>query len=151
MTCAPARFLSAGAALAAALVASPAFADGVAPSKATDAASCPDGQVRDQKSGECRAKRKKRRAKAHAAKRGSQPSATSGADKAAGAPAPQASDSSTESQAGPAVGGGSRRHAEPPGKQLPKLCPEGERLEKVTCIRAPCEPQCVPIQPPGGK
>ena len=131
MSCAPTRFLSAGAALAAALVASPAFADGVAPSKATDAASCPDGQVRDQKSGECRAKRKKRRAKAHAAKAGSQPSATTGAEKA--------------------VGGGIRRHAEPPAKQLPKLCPEGERLEKVTCIRAPCEPQCVPIQPPGGK
>ena len=132
MTCAPARFLSAGAALAAAFVASPAFADGVPPSKVTDAASCPDGQVRDQKSGECRAKRKKRRAKAHAAKAGSQPSATA-------------------SQAAPAVDGGIRRHAEPPAKQLPKLCPEGERLEKVTCIRAPCEPQCVPIQPPDGK
>ena len=116
-----------GAALAAVLFAAPAFADAPNDDAPSDnQAACPDGQVRDPKTSECHAKRKKRRKKKHV-------KASPKADQHAGSsdqPTQQTATTSPKADETPAA---------------PRLCPEGQKLERVVCIRAPCPPQCVPI------
>ena len=127
----PARHLRVcGAALAAVLLAAPAFAD--APTD--DEAACPEGQVRDPKTSECQPK-PKRRLKKKRAKKAAPPAPPAAAAEHAQEPA----DAGTP----PAERGQLPKRDE--STEGPRTCPEGQKLERVVCIRAPCPPQCVPI------
>ena len=130
-----------GAALAAVLLAAPAFAD--APND--DEAACPDGQVRDPKTSECVAKPKKRRKKKHVKAPPKEPAAETGAaakeEPAKTGTAAKEEPAKTDNPAQQAAT--SPKADETPA--APRVCPEGQKLERVVCIRAPCPPQCVPI------
>jgi len=130
-----------GTALAAVLLAAPAFAD--APND--DEAACPEGQVRDPKTSECTAKPKKRRKKKHAKVAPKAPGESQKALPHATEDAPKAGqDAGSGSPDQPTQQVTTSPKAdEAPG--APRLCPEGQKLERVVCIRAPCPPQCVPI------